>query len=56
MSAVDKAKNKVQETVGKAKETVGDVTDNKDLKNEGKGDQAKGNLKDAGKKVNDVFK
>jgi uncharacterized protein YjbJ (UPF0337 family) len=32
------------------------VTDDKDLKAEGKGDQAKGNLKQAGEKVKDVLK
>ncbi len=37
-------------------EGVGEVTDDKDLKAEGKGDQAKGNLKQAGEKVKDVLK
>ncbi len=32
------------------------MTDDKDLKAEGKGDQAKGNLKQAGEKVKDVLK
>jgi uncharacterized protein YjbJ (UPF0337 family) len=56
VSATDKAKNKADELGGKAKEAVGKVTGDKDTKNEGKGDQAKSNLKDAGEKVKDAFK
>ena len=56
MSGTDKAKNKAQELGGKAKEAVGKVTGDKDTQNEGKGDQAKSNLKDAGEKVKDAFK
>ena len=48
MSGVDKAKNKAQDLRGKAKEAVGKVTGDKSTENEGKGDQAKSNLKDAG--------
>ena len=40
MGAIDEAK-------GKAKEAVGDVTDNDRLKSEGKVDQGKGKVKDA---------
>jgi uncharacterized protein YjbJ (UPF0337 family) len=56
VGATDKAKNKVQETKGKVKEGVGDATDNEEMEREGKADQAKGNLKQAGEKVKDVFK
>ena len=56
MSATDKAKNKAEELGGKAKEAVGKVTGDKNTENEGKGDQAKSNLKDAGEKVKDAFK
>ena len=56
MSGTDKAKNKAQGLGGKAKEAVGKVTGDKDTQNEGKGDQAKSNLKDAGEKVKDAFK
>lgn len=56
MSGTDKAKNKAQDLGGKAKEAVGKVTGDKSTKNEGKGDQAKSSLKDAGEKVNDAFK
>ncbi len=56
MSGTDKAKNKVEDLGGKAKEAVGKVTGDKSTENEGKGDQAKSSLKDAGEKVKDVFK
>jgi uncharacterized protein YjbJ (UPF0337 family) len=38
---------------GRAKEAVGALTDNDDLKNEGKVDQAKGKVKDTVDKVAD---
>ena len=56
MSGADKAKNKAQILDGKAKEAVGKVTGDTSTENEGKGDQAKSNLKDAGEKVKDAFK
>jgi uncharacterized protein YjbJ (UPF0337 family) len=56
MSGIDKMKNKAEEVGGKGKETVGDATDNRDLQAEGKADQVKGNLKQAGEKVKDAFK
>ncbi|WP_019969943.1 CsbD family protein [Mycobacterium sp. 141] len=56
MSAIDKAKNKGQELGGKAKEAVGKITGDKSTENEGKGDQVKSNLKDAGEKIKDAFK
>jgi uncharacterized protein YjbJ (UPF0337 family) len=56
MSNEDKASNKIEELAGKGKETAGRATDNPDLEAEGKGDQAKSNLKQAGEKVKDVFK
>jgi uncharacterized protein YjbJ (UPF0337 family) len=56
MSALDKAKNKVEDLGGQAKETVGSATGDKDTENEGKVDQVKANLKDAGEKVKDAFK
>lgn len=56
MSATDKAKNKVEELAGKAKEKVGQVTGDHKQENEGKADQAKSNLKDAGEKVKDAFR
>ncbi|GAA1215627.1 hypothetical protein GCM10009632_40570 [Mycolicibacterium alvei] len=56
MSAVDKAKNKAEELAGKAKEKVGQATGDRDTEVEGRKDQAKGNIKQAGEKVKDVFK
>ena len=56
MSGTDKANNKIEDLGGKAKEAVGKVTGDKSTENEGKGDQAKSSLKDAGEKVKDVFK
>ena len=56
VSATDKAKNKAEELGGKAKEAVGKVTGDKNTENEGKGNQVKSNLKDAGEKVKDAFK
>ncbi|MGC2652556.1 MAG: CsbD family protein [Mycobacterium sp.] len=56
MSANDKLSNKVDDLGGKAKEAVGNVTGDDDTRNEGKADQSKSSLKDAGEKVKDAFK
>jgi uncharacterized protein YjbJ (UPF0337 family) len=56
MSAEDKAKNTAETAKGKVKEGVGKATGNESLEAEGHGDQAKGDLKQAGEKVKDVFK
>jgi uncharacterized protein YjbJ (UPF0337 family) len=56
MSLGDKASNKAEELKGKGKEAAGQATDDDELKAEGKTDQAKGNLKQAGEKIKDVFK
>jgi uncharacterized protein YjbJ (UPF0337 family) len=56
VSATDKAKNKIEDLGGKAKEAVGKVTGDRQTENEGRGDQAKSSLKDAGEKVKDAFK
>lgn len=56
MGADDKASNKMDDLGGKAKEGFGKVTGDKDTENEGKIDQAKSSLKDAGEKVKDAFK
>jgi uncharacterized protein YjbJ (UPF0337 family) len=56
MSALDKAKNAAEDVAGKAKETVGKATGDHKTENEGKGDQAKSDLKGAGEKVKDAFK
>jgi uncharacterized protein YjbJ (UPF0337 family) len=54
MSAVDKAKNKVDDLGGHAKETVGRVSGDRSTENEGKADQTKAGLKDAGEKLKDA--
>ena len=56
VSGTDKAKNKIEDVGGKAKEAVGKVTGDKSTEHEGKGDQAKSSLKDAGEKVKDIFR
>jgi uncharacterized protein YjbJ (UPF0337 family) len=56
MSAEDKIKNKVQELRGKGKEVAGRATNDPDLEAEGKADQTKGKIKQAGEKVKDIFK
>jgi uncharacterized protein YjbJ (UPF0337 family) len=54
MGFIDKVKNKIDEAVGKAKEGTGRATDDRHLEYEGKGDQAKANLKQAGEHVKDT--
>lgn len=56
MSGTDKANNKLQDLGGKAKETLGKATGDESTANEGKADQSKSSLKDAGEKVKDAFK
>ena len=56
MGAEDKARNKIDDLGGKAKEAVGKVTGDKSTENEGKLDQAKSSVKDAAEKVKDAFK
>jgi uncharacterized protein YjbJ (UPF0337 family) len=56
MGLDDKISNKAEEVKGHTKETVGKATDDEELETEGHADQAKGNLKQAGEKIKDVFK
>jgi uncharacterized protein YjbJ (UPF0337 family) len=55
MSTVDKAKNAIEDLEGKAKEALGRVTADHSTETEGRKDQAKSDLKDAGEKVKDAF-
>ena len=55
MSIVDKAKNKMQEFQGKGKQRVGEQTGNPDLQAEGRNDETKGDLKQAGEKFKDAL-
>jgi uncharacterized protein YjbJ (UPF0337 family) len=56
MGLKDKAKNTAQNLAGKAKKTTGEATGDKNLKDQGKTDQGKSSLKDAGENVKDAFK
>ena len=56
MSARDKAKDKAQAAKGKVKKGAGQAIDDPYLEAEGRADQVKGDLKQAGEKVKDAFK
>ncbi len=56
MGLDDKIKNAAQDIVGKAKEAIGNATDNDKLAAEGKADQVKADAKKAGENVKDSFK
>jgi uncharacterized protein YjbJ (UPF0337 family) len=56
MGKDDKAANKLDELTGQAKEKLGEHTDNERLEAEGKTDQSKANLKQAGENVKDAFR
>ena len=56
MGTDDKLQNTGEDLQGKAKEAAGKLTDDERLEAEGKGDQAKADIKQAGEKVKDAFK
>ncbi len=56
MSGMDKMKNKVEDMKGKGKEHVGETTGDERMANEGRADQSKSGVKQAGEKVKDAFK
>lgn len=56
MSLGDKIQNAAQDLTGKAKEAVGNATNNDSLAAEGKADQTKADAKKAGENVKDAFK
>ncbi|MGH3800003.1 MAG: CsbD family protein [Pseudonocardiaceae bacterium] len=56
MGLQDKIKNTAEVLKGKAKEAAGKTTGNEQLEAEGKLDQGKGDLKQAGEKVRDAGK
>jgi uncharacterized protein YjbJ (UPF0337 family) len=56
MSATDKIRNKIDNVGGKAKEALGNATGDARTRDEGRGDQAKSNFKDAGEKIKDAFR
>ncbi len=56
MGLDDKIKNAAQDIAGKAKEGIGNLTDNDKLAAEGQADQTKANVKKAGENIKDTFK
>jgi uncharacterized protein YjbJ (UPF0337 family) len=56
MGIDDKIDNKSEDVRGKLKEGVGRATGDEELEAQGRGDQAKSDLKQAGEKIKDVFK
>lgn len=56
MSTEDKLKNKIEDLGGRAKEAIGKSTGDPETRDEGRADQAKSAMKDAGEKVKDAFK
>ena len=56
MGDQDKVNNKIEDIGGQAKEKIGRATGDEDLEAQGRGDQAKADIKQAGEKVKDAFK
>jgi uncharacterized protein YjbJ (UPF0337 family) len=56
MSFADKFTNKVQELRGRVKRNTGEVTGDRSLQAEGRADEVKGNLKQAGENIKDAFR
>lgn len=56
MGTEDKARNAAESAKGKVKEAAGKATDDQDLENEGRAEQANSDVKQAGEKVKDAFK
>lgn len=56
MGLDDKIRNAAEKAAGKVKEGVGEATDNERLQAEGRTDQAKADVKDAGENVKDAFR
>ena len=56
MSAENKAANKVTEAKGKIKKKTGQAIGDTDLEAEGRVEESKGDLKQAGEKIKDAFK
>ena len=54
MSGDNRIKNAAEDLAGKAKEAAGKVTGNEDLVAEGRADQVKSSVKDAGEDVKDA--
>lgn len=55
MGMDDKMKHSAESSLGKAKEKLGDATDDRSLESEGKKDQSKADLRQAKENVKDAF-
>jgi uncharacterized protein YjbJ (UPF0337 family) len=56
MGIDDKLKNTAEDLSGKTKEHTGKATGDSEMETEGKADQTKSDIKQAGEKVKDAFK
>jgi uncharacterized protein YjbJ (UPF0337 family) len=56
VSADNKARNAAENVKGKTKEAVGNVIGDRELKDEGRADQAHSDVKQAGEKLKDATK
>ncbi|MFJ2270662.1 CsbD family protein [Streptomyces sp. NPDC087849] len=56
MSIAEKIAHKAEAVKGGAKKSAGRATGSPRLRTEGRGDQVKGNIKQAGAKIKDAFK
>lgn len=56
MSAINKLKDKIQAAKGKTKKNTGKALNDPVLEGEGKADQVKGDVKQAGEKLKDTTK
>lgn len=52
----DKLENKKDEAVGDAKEKVAEATNDKEMEREGRKEQAKSNVEQAGEKIKDAVR
>jgi len=56
MSATNKLRNKLQRAGGRAKESIGRVTGDRNLESRGAADQFKADVKDIGEQAKDVIR
>jgi uncharacterized protein YjbJ (UPF0337 family) len=56
MGTADKINNAMEDMTGKAKEAAGKFTGDRDAEREGQGDQARGQMKQAGENIKDAAK
>ena len=55
MGLTDKFEDKAEELKGQGKQHLGDAMDNEQLQAEGKTDEVKGDVKQAGEEIKDAF-